>query len=79
MAGLTEKLQDALRQAELWPEEMQAELADASDEIAAGLNGDYAPSQAELAGIDRGIADAEQGRFASDDRLQSAWEKFQRS
>ncbi|MBV9755677.1 MAG: hypothetical protein JO047_01340 [Alphaproteobacteria bacterium] len=76
MTGLTKRLQDALRQAESWPEEIQAELADAANEIAAGLNGDYPPSRDELTGIDCGIADAERGRFATEEQVKTAWARF---
>ena len=76
MAGMTKKLQEVLKQAETWPEEAQEELADAALEIAEGLKGEYHASAAELAGIDRGLDDAEHGRFASEEDVRAAFAKF---
>lgn len=51
-----------------WPPEAQAELAAYAAEIEAALAaGEYHPTDAELAGIDRGLADARVGRFATDE------------
>ena len=36
----------------------------------------YEPTASELAGIDRGLADAEAGRFASDADVEAAFAKF---
>jgi hypothetical protein len=38
--------------------------------------GNYEPTPSELAGIDRGLADAEAGRFASDAEVEAAFAKF---
>lgn len=73
---MTKKLQDVLKQAETWPEEAQEELADAALEIAAGLEGDYHATEEELAGIDRGLDDAEHGRFATDEEVRAAFGKL---
>jgi predicted transcriptional regulator len=54
---------------EAWPDEDQAKLVDAARMIAAERSGTYHASAEELIGIDRGLADAEQGRFASDEKL----------
>ena len=78
MASMTKKLQDALKEAETWPEEAQEELADAAIEIAAAMKGKYRASDAELAGIDRGLADARRKRFATEDEVRAAFGKFRR-
>jgi hypothetical protein len=73
---MTRKLREALKQAETWPEAAQEELADAALEIAAGLDGQYQATGDELAGIDRGLDDARQGRFATDEEVKVAFDKF---
>ena len=37
---------------------------------------DYQPTPEEIAGIDRGLRDAEQGRFATDEEVELAFAKF---
>ena len=79
MSAMTRKLREVLKQAEAWPEEAQEELADAALEIAAGLNGEYHAAGEELAGIDRGLDDARQGRFATNKGVNAAFAKFRRA
>ncbi len=79
MSGMTKKLQHILKEAENWPEEVQEELADAALEIAAGLKGEYRATKDELAGIDRGLDDAERGRFATEQQVRKAFAKFRRA
>ncbi|MGH9438727.1 MAG: hypothetical protein ACRD22_12750 [Terriglobia bacterium] len=76
---MTKKLQEALKQAEAWPEEAQDELADAAREIADSLTGKYHATEEELSGIDRGLADAQQQRFATDENVRAAFAKFRRT
>jgi len=76
MSDMTRKLLEVLKQAETWPEEAQEELADAALEIAAGLKGEYRATDEELAGIDRGLDDARQGRFATDEEVKAVFGKF---
>jgi hypothetical protein len=54
---------------EAWPDEDQARLVDTARMIEAERLGTYHASAEELIGIDRGLADAGQGRFASDEKL----------
>ncbi len=55
----------------------QDELAEIAREIDAGLkDATYEPTNAELAGIDRGLRDAEQGRFATDAEVEAAFIEF---
>lgn len=66
MCMKTKRLAEALERVESWPAEWQEQLADIALDIDAGLkDGVYYPTTEELAGIDRGLRDAEQGRFAS--------------
>lgn len=72
----TKTLKDVLERVKNWPEEAQAELARIALEIDADLGeGRYQATPAELAGIDRGIKAAQQGRFASDDQIRQLFEK----
>ena len=43
------------------------------------MSGQYYASDAELAGIDRGLADAEHGRFATEEEVKAAFAKFRRA
>jgi predicted transcriptional regulator len=79
MAGMTKKLREVLKQAETWPEEAQEELADAALEIAAGLRGEYHATADEIAGVDRGLDDARQGRFATEEEVRAAFGTFRRA
>ncbi|MBI2715792.1 MAG: hypothetical protein HYX37_15285 [Rhizobiales bacterium] len=38
--------------------------------------GEYRPTPAELAGIDRGLRDAAEGRFATDEQIDAAFAKL---
>jgi hypothetical protein len=75
----TKLLQDVLERVETWPESAQNELAELALDIEAGLGGDYQPTPAELAGIDRGLKAANDGRFASDEEVEAAFAKFRRA
>jgi predicted transcriptional regulator len=78
MSDMGTRLQEVLKQAEAWPEEAQEELVDAALEIATGLTGEYHATNEELAGIDRGLDDARQGRLATDEEVKAAFSKFRR-
>jgi predicted transcriptional regulator len=70
------KLKDVLELAEAWPEAAQAELADLALEIDAGLGaGKYHATPEELAGIDRGLKAAREGRFATDEQIEELFKK----
>ena len=70
-------LADTLSRAASWPVEAQVELAAYAAEIEAALvAGEYQPTEAELAGIDRGLADARAGRFATDDDVAAVFARF---
>jgi hypothetical protein len=73
----TKRLADVLERVENWPAEWQEQLADIALDIDSGLkDGVYYPTPEELAGIDRGLRDAEQSRFATDEEVEQAFAKF---
>ena len=70
------KLKDVLERAETWPEAAQAELAELALEIDADLGaGKYHATPEELSGIRRGLKDAREGRFATDEQIEALFEK----
>jgi predicted transcriptional regulator len=75
----TKLLDQALERTEDWPADAQDQLADMVLDIDAALKDvAYEPTDAELAGIDRGLRDAAQGRFATDAEIEAAFAKFRR-
>jgi len=73
----TKNLSQVLERVESWPPQAQDELAEIARDIDASLRqGDYEPTSAELAGIDRGLRAAEQSRFATDEQVEAALAKL---
>jgi len=65
-------LKDALERVETWPEHAQDMLAEVALEIDAELReGRYRATPAELAGIDRGLKAAHEGRFATGEQVEA--------
>lgn len=76
----TKALKDVMERVEAWPEEAQQELADIAREIDAGLRGGvYYATTEELAGIDRGLKAAREGRFAKPDDVDALFSKHRRA
>ena len=76
---MSKALSDLLERARHWPKGAQDELAHIAREIESELGaGTYTASDAEHAGIDRGLKDAADGRFASDDEVNSVFAKPRR-
>ncbi len=72
-------LADTFSRASSWPPEAQAELAAYAAEIEAALAaGEYQPTDAELAGIDRGLADARAGHFATKEEVAAVFTRHRR-
>jgi len=73
----TKQLAEVLERVERWPAHAQDELAEIARDIEARLsNGEYEPTEAELAGIDRGLRAAAEGRFATDQQIDAALAKL---
>jgi predicted transcriptional regulator len=73
----TKSLTQALERVESWPAHAQDELAEIARDIDESLRkGDYEPTPAELAGIDRGLRAADEGRFATDEQVEAALAKL---
>ena len=73
-------LKEAMQRAESWPQEAQEELAELACEIDARLKGrKYHATPDELAGIDRGLTAAREGRFASDEEVEAVFAKHRRA
>jgi len=73
-------LKDVMERVETWPKEAQEELAEIALEIDAGLQGGvYHATPEELAGIDRGLRAAREGRFATDKQVAAVFAKHRRA
>jgi predicted transcriptional regulator len=73
----TKHLTQALERVESWPAQWQDQLAEIARDIDAEIkDGVYHPTPEEQKGIDRGLRDAEQGRFATEDEVEAAFAKF---
>jgi predicted transcriptional regulator len=73
----TKKLTEVLERVEAWPPHIQNELAEFALELDAGFkDGEYEPTPDELAGIDRGLRAAAEGRFATDQQVDAVFAKF---
>ncbi len=73
----TKRLTQALERVEAWPAHAQDELAEIARDIDESLTeGEYEPTPAELAGIDRGLRNADAGRFASEEQVDAAFAKL---
>jgi len=73
----TKQLTEVLERVETWPPHAQDELAEIAREIDESLSsGDYEPTEAELAGIDRGLKAANEGRFATQEQVDTALAKL---
>ena len=69
---MNKNLKEALHRAEQWPEHAQNMLAELAREIELELRrGKYNATTAELAGIDRGLKAANEGRFTTDAEVEA--------
>jgi predicted transcriptional regulator len=69
----SKQLTEVLERVEHWPIEAQEELAEIVRDIDENVTkGDYELTEAELAGIDRGLQAAAEGRFATDEQVKAA-------
>jgi predicted transcriptional regulator len=75
---MTKTLKDLLKHAETWPREDQDELAEYAREIEARRTGVYTMSDDERAAVNRGLAEADQGKFISDEIVAEADKRHDR-
>jgi predicted transcriptional regulator len=69
-------LKNMLAQIDRWPSEDQEALLEAARSIEAERAGSYYASASDLAAIDRGLDDAQSGRFASGEAAAKVRAKF---
>ena len=69
---MTKTLRELLAHAETWPREDQDELAEYAREIEARRTGIYSMSGDERAAVAKGLAEADQGKFVSDETVTEA-------
>jgi predicted transcriptional regulator len=73
-------LKEAMQRVESWPQDAQEELAEIAFEIDARLEGgEYHATPEELAGIDRGLMAAQEGRFATDAEVDAVFAMHRRT
>lgn len=76
----SKSLAAVLERVEAWPADAQDQLAEIAAELEASLTDvPYQPTAAEIAGIDRGLRDVEQGRLASDADVEAVLRKLRGS
>ena len=75
---MTKTLRDLLAQAESWPLEDQDDLAEYAREIEARRTGMYTMSDDERAAVAKGLAEADQGKFVSDEVVREADKRHER-
>jgi predicted transcriptional regulator len=62
-------LKEVIEHAETWPLEDQQELAEYAREIEARRTGIYTMSDQERMAVKKGLAEADQGQFVSEERV----------
>ena len=73
---IAKQLIETLKHAQSWPNAAQQELIRYAEEIEAALRGGvYHPTDEERAGIDRGIASAHAGNYASEQDIAALFTK----
>lgn len=67
---------NVLERVKNWPPNAQAELKQLALEIEAELGaGDYQPTESELRGIERGLRDSADGKFATEAEIEAVFAK----
>jgi predicted transcriptional regulator len=76
---MNKALVDLLERVRSWPESAQEELQQLARDIEVELSsGSYRATKAELAGIDRGLRDAADGKFATEQEIEATFSKYRR-
>ena len=74
---MNKALVDLLERVRSWPEAAQDELQQLARDIESELStGSYHATKAELAGIDRGLRDAADGKFATGQEIEATFAKY---
>ena len=68
-----QQLKALMERVETWPASAQEELARVAQEIEAERGGTYEATPEELTGIDRGLQAAAEGRFATDEQVETVF------
>lgn len=72
----TNALTDVLERVKSWPKEDQETLAEYAREIEAQRTGVYVMTGEERAAVERGLAQADRGEFASDEEMNALRNRF---
>jgi len=76
---MNKALNDIVHRADAWPDFAQEELAQLAREIEAEVKaGAYRATPEELAGIDRGLSDSANGKFADAKQVEATFAKHRR-
>ena len=75
----TKTLEALMERAASWPEEAQAELVRFMIDTEAKHFGVYRLTEEERAAIRKGLDDARQGRFASDEQIAELFNRYRRT
>jgi predicted transcriptional regulator len=73
---MTKKLKELLERAETWPKEAQEEATAALLSIEQELTTPYELTDEDKTAIDRGLADAAAGRFATNAQVKAVFAKY---
>lgn len=77
---ISKPLEEVLKRASLWPADVQEEFAKVALEVDRNLGPEtYRATDEELDGIDRGLTDADGGRFAAPSVVEAILRKFRRA
>jgi hypothetical protein len=75
---MTQSLKEVLQEVETWPPDAQENLVSFVRHMGDSLKGGvYHPTPEEWAGIQRGLVDADAGRFATDAEVDELFAKYQ--
>ena len=70
------ELAEVLERAQSWPEEDQERLIELAREIEADRSGVYVMTPEEEEAVNRGLAQADRGEFATDEEVAAVWKKL---
>jgi predicted transcriptional regulator len=76
MTQMTKKLAEFIKRAESWPEEAQEQALATLQSIEQEIRQPHELSEDDRRAIDRGLADAKAGRFASDEEVEQLFARF---